>query len=88
MTEMGVKITLAIVASVVLVGGNVLVIGMAWGSLRTRLNHISDSVSKMAKLLEKHDDKIDELDRSQVRTKERVGSAFRQIDDLKKQASG
>ena len=69
-------------------GLNILALGMAWGALRGRLNQIGDAVNKLTALLEKHDDKIDELDRSQVRTKERIGSAFRQIDELKKQAGG
>lgn len=85
MTEMGVKITVMIIGSVVLVSGNVLLIGMAWGSLRARLNQIVDSVQKMSELLEKHDDKIDALDRAQVGMKKDTGSAFRQIDDIKDQ---
>lgn len=67
------------------VGLNILALGMAWGSLRGRLNQIGDAVNKLTASIEKQDDKIDDLDRGQVRTKEQVGSAFRQIDDLKKQ---
>lgn len=85
MTEFGIKEGMMIAGFVVLVGGNILLIGMAWGSLRARLNQISDSVKKMSKLLEKHDDKIDDIDRSQVRMQENVGSAFRQIDEIKEQ---
>ena len=60
----------------VALAGNILVIGMAWGSLRARLNHIGKEV-----------DKIDGLVTSQVGMKKDIGSAFRQIDELKKQAS-
>lgn len=82
------KQLIAIIGAAMAVGINILLVGMAWGSIRTQLKHMVDALKKMSSLLEKHDDKIDALDRSQVRTKEQVGSAFRQIDDLKKQASG
>jgi len=44
MMDFGIKEVMMIAGFLVMVGGNILLMGMAWGSLRGRLNHIGEAV--------------------------------------------